>query len=157
MPYVVLLHEHNLLSSVCYHHIITSSFILICLQTKPCFTFDHPNRVKSNPDNSRYVHHDFISTTNTCIHGFAGYFTSWLYKDVDISIEPKTSTPGMFSWFPIYFPLKEPMTVRCGDRIGIDLWRRCGDRKVWYEWAVEGERTTTAIHNVCGSAYAINM
>jgi hypothetical protein len=38
--------------------------------------------------------------------GFAGYFDSQLYGNVYLSIYPPTHSPGMFSWFPIYFPLR---------------------------------------------------
>lgn len=48
------------------------------------------------------------------MHGFAGYFESQLYKDVMISIHPETHSPGMFSWFPIYFPIK--VTTKNGAR-----------------------------------------
>jgi protein arginine N-methyltransferase 5 len=43
------------------------------------------------------------------LHGFAGYFDAQLYKDVHLSIFPPTHTPNMFSWFPIYFPLRTPI------------------------------------------------
>lgn len=29
-----------------------------------------------------------------------------LYKNITLSIEPNTYSPEMFSWFPIFFPLK---------------------------------------------------
>jgi protein arginine N-methyltransferase 5 len=47
-------------------------------------------------------------------HGFAGYFDAQLYKDVHLSIHPPTHTPNMFSWFPIYFPLRTPFYVPPG-------------------------------------------
>lgn len=47
-------------------------------------------------------------------HGFAGYFDAQLYKDVHLSIHPPTHTPNMFSWFPIYFPLRTPFYVPQG-------------------------------------------
>ena len=47
-------------------------------------------------------------------HGFAGYFDAKLYNDVHLSIHPPTHTPNMFSWFPIYFPLREPFYVPQG-------------------------------------------
>ena len=40
------------------------------------------------------------------MHGFAGYFEAVLYKEVKLSIRPETHSPGMFSWFPILFPVK---------------------------------------------------
>lgn len=76
---------------------------------------------------------------NSVLHGFAGYFETTLYKDVTLSmslspkvefsmscafelcthvflcvcvagIKPDTHSPGMFSWFPILFPLKVSLT-----------------------------------------------
>jgi protein arginine N-methyltransferase 5 len=41
---------------------------------------------------------------DTLIFGFAGYFRSTLYDDVELSIIPYDHTPNMISWFPIYFP-----------------------------------------------------
>lgn len=55
------------------------------------------------------------------LHGFAGYFDAELYKDVHLSIFPPTHTPNMFSWFPIYFPLRTPVhvpSVRCSAALG---------------------------------------
>jgi len=54
----------------------------------------------------------FKSTDNATIHGMAGYFEAMLYKDIAISINPKTFSEGMFSWFPLYFPLRVRRVVR---------------------------------------------
>ena len=51
-------------------------------------------------------------------HGFAGYFDARLYKDVHLSIHPPTHTPNMFSWFPIYFPVRTPFYVPQGESLG---------------------------------------
>jgi hypothetical protein len=55
---------------------------------------------------------------------FVGYFDSKLYGDVHISTYPKTETPGMFSWFPIYFPVTTPIHVPAGRKV-----RFLGDAK----------------------------
>ena len=74
-------------------------------EAKPCFRFWHPNH--SSPiDNRRYTFMSFKSTDNATIHGMAGYFEAMLYKDIAISINPKTFSEGMFSWFPLYFPIR---------------------------------------------------
>lgn len=61
-------------------------------------------------------------------HGFAGYFDAQLYKDVHLSIHPPTHTPNMFSWFPIYFPLRTPFYVPQGERgpVGRCCWAAQG-------------------------------
>ena len=48
-------------------------------------------------------------------HGLAGYFDAQLYGDVHLSIHPPSHTPNMFSWFPIYFPLQEPVHLAAGE------------------------------------------
>jgi protein arginine N-methyltransferase 5 len=59
------------------------------------------------------------------LHGFAGYFDAQLYKDVHLSIFPPTHTPNMFSWFPIYFPLRTPIHVPAvRARAAGQAWRR---------------------------------
>lgn len=63
-------------------------------QPKELFTFVHPN--KDDPiDNTRYARIQFKACTDSVLHGFAGYFTSELYKDVEISILPTTHTEGI--------------------------------------------------------------
>jgi protein arginine N-methyltransferase 5 len=36
----------------------------------------------------------------------------------------------MFSWFPIFFPLKTPMGIRKGDVISVHFWRKADKHKV---------------------------
>ena len=74
---------------------------------QPCFVFSHPSP-EPNPDNSRYKRLRFKVPLGATLHGFIGYFHSTLYKDVHISIEPSTFSDGMFSWFPLYLPLRHP-------------------------------------------------
>ena len=91
------------------------------------------------------------SSFGTAIHGFLGTFHSTLYqsplseKDVSvISIAPSSFSTGMFSWFPLYFPLREPLHVPDGASVGVTLWRRTEggensscEGRVWYEWCAE--------------------
>jgi protein arginine N-methyltransferase 5 len=82
------------------------------------------------------------------IHGFLGTFDSILYKskhvtsgqtatEARISIVPSTFSTGMFSWFPLYFPLKEPMVIPSGATLEASMWRRMEGTKVWYEWCAQ--------------------
>lgn len=57
-------------------------------------------------DNSRYEIKTFEVQQNSVLHGFSGYFDTVLFKDITLSIQPSTRSPGMFSWFPIFFPIK---------------------------------------------------
>ncbi|XP_042904254.1 protein arginine N-methyltransferase 5 isoform X2 [Parasteatoda tepidariorum] len=88
MPYVVHLHNHTALSV-----------------PQSLFSFSHPNNVEV-PDNARYGKLTFDVPYNSTIHGFAGYFDTVLYKDITLSILPNSHSTGLFSWFPIFFPLK---------------------------------------------------
>ena len=76
------------------------------------------------------------------MHGFAGYFEAQLYQDIVCSIHPKTHTAKMRSWFPIYFPIREPVIVEGGEEIVVRLWRKSDMEKVWYEWEMVVEAST---------------
>ncbi|XP_076936425.1 protein arginine N-methyltransferase 1.5-like isoform X3 [Bidens hawaiensis] len=122
------------------------------------FTFTHPNN-SPNKSNQRYkkLRFDIPVETGSCIvHGFAGYFDSVLYKDVHLGIEPTTATPNMFSWFPIFFPLRSPMYVKAGSLLDFHIWRCCGNTKVWYEWCVTSP-TASPIHNSNGRSYWVGL
>jgi protein arginine N-methyltransferase 5 len=138
-PYVVRLWNANALS-----------------KTKKCFTFTHPktNIMKSNDRYAALVFQN--GDVPSIIHGFAGYFDAVLYKDVEISILPETHTSGMFSWFPIFFPLKKPIYATTECSIEINIWRCCYLKKVWYEWALV-QPETTVIHNSGGKSYWIGL
>uniref|UniRef100_A0A3P9LY27 Protein arginine N-methyltransferase 5 n=1 Tax=Oryzias latipes TaxID=8090 RepID=A0A3P9LY27_ORYLA len=135
-PYVVRLHNFHELAD-----------------PKPCFTFTHP---KKDMNNNRYQCLRFSVGCNSVLHGFAGYFETTLYKDVTLSIKPETHSPGMFSWFPILFPLKQPISIARDDEIAVRFWRCNNGKKVWYEWAVT-EPTCSAIHNPAGRSYTIGL
>ena len=96
------------------------------------------------------------------IHGFAGYFTAELYKDIFYSINPVTHTPGMHSWFPLYFPVKNPIKVNKGQVVTLALWRNHSSSAVWYEWSIrvtDGPRIIhqSHIHNSKGKGYSIGL
>ncbi|XP_077537844.1 protein arginine N-methyltransferase 5-like [Haemaphysalis longicornis] len=137
-PYVVRLHNVTILTEV-----------------QPLFTFVHPNR-DTPIDNSRYKVLHFDIEDNYYLHGFAGYFDTVLYKDVKLSICPNSHSPGMFSWFPMYFPIKEPMRLPKGCKLEVHFWRCVSPRKVWYEWLVASPDTGT-VHNSCGRSYTIGL
>ncbi|KAK1879651.1 Protein arginine N-methyltransferase 5 [Dissostichus eleginoides] len=135
-PYVVRLHNFHQLA-----------------EPKPCFTFRHPTK---DMNNNRYQCLRFSAGCNTVLHGFAGYFETTLYKDVTLSINPQTHSAGMFSWFPIFFPLKQPISVSRDEDIAVRFWRCNNGKKVWYEWAVT-EPSCSAIHNPAGRSYTIGL
>ncbi|XP_053901464.1 protein arginine N-methyltransferase 5 isoform X1 [Malaclemys terrapin pileata] len=138
MPYVVRLHNFHQLAP-----------------PQPCFTFHHPHP-DPDRDKSQYRQLEFAVEVNTVLHGFAGYFETTLYGDVTLSIRPETHSPGMFSWFPIFFPIKQPLAVRAGERVRVAFWRCAGPRKVWYEWAVTAPGCS-ALHNPSGRSSTIGL
>ncbi|KAJ3175875.1 hypothetical protein HDU87_005703 [Geranomyces variabilis] len=150
---------------------------------QPVWTFTHPDRrvggvvgidlgsPNFNIHNTRYAARTFVTATDSLMHGVAGYFEATLYKDVMISIHPKTHSPGMFSWFPIFFPLKTPLHLPANSSVTIHFWRLCDARKVWYEWTAipgsakgaEGSQqppimgTASALHNIDGRSSWIGL
>jgi len=125
---------------------------------KPCFYFSHPHKEADGgpPDNSRYKAMEWQCPLGALIHGFIGYFHSTLYKDVIISTEPSTLSVGMFSWFPLYMPLRHPVLVADGGRVQAHFWRNVSRQKVWYEWALS-EPCASPIHNPNGRSYHIGL
>mmetsp|Transcript_47673 Transcript_47673/g.123066 ORF Transcript_47673/g.123066 Transcript_47673/m.123066 type:complete len:616 (-) Transcript_47673:65-1912(-) len=117
-----------------------------------CFTFTHPNWELSS--NDRYAEIDFTAEVDALVHGFAGYFHCDLYEGLDVSINPDTYSEGMFSWFPIYFPLRTPVLIRAGQKLKSHWWRCSNEKKVWYEWTVS-EPTPQPVHNPGGRSYYI--
>ena len=138
LGYVVRLQAVNLLDKV-----------------QPCFKFVHPNK---DPviDNSRHLSLEFNTDMDTVLHGFAGYFDARLYRDVYISTHPDTHSKDMFSWFPMFFPVKHPLLVRKGEKIVVDFWRVVDDTKVWYEWGLSSP-VPQPIHNSRGVSYWIGL
>jgi len=96
------------------------------------------------------------------VHGLVGSFEAILYsgggEEITISTRPKSFSVGMFSWFPLYFPLKEPLRVPGGADITCSVWRRtetnsAGSGRVWYEWSA---RVTDAMGTVLGQTHIHN-
>ncbi|KAL7540315.1 hypothetical protein ACHAXR_010029 [Thalassiosira sp. AJA248-18] len=148
----------------------------------------------SSPSAAAAAAADNNTDTTVTIHGFMGSFHSVLYESprakssssriVDkmrngydsageeerssvISIAPHSFSVGMFSWFPLYFPLKEPLRIPPGATVNCSIWRRSDDKRVWYEWCAEvvqedhgevGEVVwgTSSIHNPGGRSYHVN-
>lgn len=123
---------------------------------QPVFTFQHPRQdPRSSNDAKCDLTFEGPSQAGIC-HGFAGYFDAVLYGDVHLSILPSTHSPGMFSWFPIYFPVQEPVHLAAGQGLEMSIWRCSGNYKVWYEWCISSPQPTK-IHNVSGTSYFVGL
>ncbi|CAM8967572.1 unnamed protein product [Rhodiola kirilowii] len=126
--------------------------------SQPVFTFTHPE-FSPGKTNDRYKKLEFeipSDTGSAMVHGFAGYFDSVLYKDVHLGIEPSMPTSNMFSWFPIFFPLRTPLLIPPGSRLEVHFWRCSRPSKVWYEWCVASP-SASPIHNSNGRSYWVGL
>lgn len=126
--------------------------------SQPVFTFAHPDYT-TKKSNDRYTKLQFEiaqDTGSALVHGFAGYFDAILYKDVHLGIDPSTATPNMFSWFPIFFPLRTPVCLRPGIPLEVHMWRCSGSTKVWYEWCVSSP-ISSPVHNSNGRSYWVGL
>lgn len=109
-----------------------------------------------------------LDQVNT-IHGFLGTFHCVLYQSITnnadistISIAPSTFSVGMFSWFPLYFPIKEPQIVPPGASVYCNIWRKCENDRVWYEWCSEVKSkdktlSISSLHNPNGRSYIVRL
>jgi len=115
---------------------------------------------------------DGLKANAFVLNGLLGTFTADLYRcsrngseyRCQLSTAPRNFSVGMFSWFPLFFPLREALSVPMGASIRVYLWRRVGDssEKVWYEWSVAVHRdgellSVTPIHNPGGRSSGIGM
>lgn len=125
---------------------------------KPLFTFTHNNLLlkPSERNNSRFNSLEFETKVDTVCHGFAGYFETTLYGSIKLSTIPSSHTPAMFSWFPIYFPIHNPMFIKKDQTLKVDFWRLINKRQIWYEWAIT-EPFPSIVHNPNGRTYSIGL
>jgi len=122
---------------------------------QPLFTFKHPF-FEERADTTRYCVKTFEICMDSRLHGFAGYFECILYKDVMISINPQSHSRGMFSWFPIFFPLKNSVQLRKNDNVELHFWRLNDKKHVWYEWCI-AQPIPLPIHNSNGRSSQIGL
>ena len=133
---------------------VTRAFKM-CSSPLPVFKFEHPcaefengiKRVKlSFPNNFPDVP----------IDGFIGYFDCQLYKNICMSTVPSNASPGMLSWFPIYFPFKN-LLLNKKPTVEIEFKRLKDSEKVWYEWKIvtDNEEGEGEAQNINGKSYSI--
>lgn len=137
-PYVVRLHNRTELAP-----------------PQALFHFSHP-KTDLDDDNTRYKSLTYKISNNCVLHGFAGYFETVLYKDISLSILPETHSPGMFSWFPVFFPIRDPIYLNSGTEVELHFWRCRNKKNVWYEYCVT-KPITISIHNPNGRSYTIGL
>jgi len=125
-------------------------------EPQTCFEFVHPDYTEPS-FTGRHTTMDFKIEESALLHGFAGYFDCKLYGDVHISIAPHNHTEGMFSWFPLYFPIKTPTYIPKGSILQVQFWRLLSTKQVWYEWSFSTDNFASLIHNPNGRSWFIGL
>ena len=119
---------------------------------------------------------EISSGAGITIHGLCGTFDSLLYRsrtgklgeavveESHVSIAPHSFSLAMFSWFPLFFPLRDPVHLPADCDLVVNIWRLTDEKKVWYEWGVEVYRkedgsliSASPIHNVNGRSYFVGL
>ncbi|OCH94445.1 PRMT5-domain-containing protein [Obba rivulosa] len=114
-----------------------------------CWEFEHPRSDAvldrrglplTNSHNARSARLTFHIPHEGVLHGLAGYFEARLYGSVGLSIHPNTMdkvSKDMLSWFPLFFPLRDPLYLPSNSELHVSIWRLTNQRQVWYEWHAE--------------------
>ncbi|KAI0264494.1 PRMT5 arginine-N-methyltransferase-domain-containing protein [Gloeopeniophorella convolvens] len=144
-PYVVMFQAVNILSG----HGGEAEGDRCGAQVQECWEFEHPRRDAvlderglplTNSHNVRSAKLTFHIPHAGVLHGLAGYFEAVLYGEVGLSIHPQRKdliSKDMLSWFPLFFPLKEPLYLPSNSELQVSIWRQTNQRQVWYEWYAE--------------------
>ncbi|KIJ67063.1 hypothetical protein HYDPIDRAFT_85533 [Hydnomerulius pinastri MD-312] len=118
-------------------------------KVQECWEFEHPRKdvtvdekglPLTNSHNVRSAKLCFHIPHAGVMHGLAGYFEAVLYGDVGLSIHPHRKdqiSKDMLSWFPLFFPFRDPLYLPSNSELQVSIWRLTNDRQVWYEWYAE--------------------
>ncbi|KAH7907940.1 PRMT5-domain-containing protein [Hygrophoropsis aurantiaca] len=118
-------------------------------QVQECWEFEHPRKDPivdgrglplTNSHNARFSKMSFHIPHAGVLHGLAGYFEAVLYGDVGLSIHPLRKdqvSKDMLSWFPLFFPFRDPLYLPSNSELQVSIWRLTNQRQVWYEWYAE--------------------
>lgn len=142
-----------------YNYVVNMKSYYAPCPTKKVFRFSHVQpkplpKLDNNAHNKANVVLTFDNRIDYVCHGFAGYFTSRLYKSNKLSIRPQDHTKDLISWFPMYFPLIEPILVKANQGLTMEMKRETDGVSVWYEFRVISP-FQTIIHNQNGRAHPI--
>ncbi|KAF8149849.1 shk1 kinase-binding protein 1 [Crassisporium funariophilum] len=143
-PYVVMFQAVNILSGT------KATVDGRCgPQVQECWEFEHPRREAvlderglpfTNSHNARSAKLRFYIPHAGILHGLAGYFEAVIYGNIGLSIHPHRKdqvSKDMLSWFPLFFPFKEPLYLPSKSELQVSIWRLTNERQVWYEWHAE--------------------
>ncbi|KAF8899935.1 shk1 kinase-binding protein 1 [Gymnopilus junonius] len=94
----------------------------------------------TNSHNARSARLRFYIPHAGILHGLAGYFEAVLYGNIGLSIHPHRKdqvSKDMLSWFPLFFPFREPLYLPSNSELQVSIWRLTNTRQIWYEWHAE--------------------
>ncbi|KAG6900677.1 hypothetical protein C0993_004986 [Termitomyces sp. T159_Od127] len=126
-------------------------------RVQECWEFVHPRTdavldarglPTTNSHNVRSARLEFYIPHAGVLHGLAGYFEAVLYGDVGLSIHPQRKeqiSKDMLSWFPLFFPFKDPLYLPRNSELKVSIWRLTNERQVWYEWHAEAFLSTPVV------------
>lgn len=105
-------------------YVVKLSCCNVLASTQKLFEFSHPNSMISTAmANCRYKELTFQILDESTVHGFAGYFKCELFDNIVLSIEPDSLTTGLFSWFPFFIPLRDPIHLTKDSILVLHFWR----------------------------------
>ena len=89
--------------------------------------FPNLNKLAAN----RHCQLGFDVRADSLLHGFIVYYELQLFKTIHISNLPATASDGIYSVFPLYLPLFNPLQVAEKERLEINVWRTVEAGRVW--------------------------
>lgn len=99
---------------------------------------------------------DHVSTERPPTPTYLAHRMTPLYLPTRRRTSAAATKQGMFSWFPLYIPLRTPVVLKPGDKVSAHFWRCTSSTKVWYEWALTSP-APSPIHNPNGRSYWIGL
>ena len=82
-------------------------------------------------------------------HGFMGYFEAQLHGEIMLSTLPRTATPKLKEWNPVFFPVKTTFCLPA--RLNMRRASSAQGHRVWYSWSVVTDDTPDGVeHNENG-------
>ncbi|CAG0912481.1 unnamed protein product [Notodromas monacha] len=114
---------------------------------------------------------EFTPVADATIHGLEGGFQAILLDGSgelgNVKHRPGMSGMDTVTWYPMFFPLQNPLLVERGGKITVTMSRKSDEKHVWYEWSVElgdklgllssEEQRNRFVHNLGGQCFKISL
>ena len=85
----------------------------------------------NKPAANRHCQLGFDVRADSLLHGFIVYYELQLFKKIHISNLPATASDDIYSIFPLYLPLFNPLQLAVKDRLETNIWRTAEEGRVW--------------------------